>query len=166
MCAIVDANKFGDFMSRAPNKTARRFQKWIRGENGGVLVYPEIEPLDKAPGDDARQAAIEDMERLIQEYRKSPNMLALLDRYASMGKARRVKLSEVANKHPETAQARSNDRHVLAMALASGARLLYTGDGKLIRDFEDSRIIENPPGEVYSSPKHRDRLRPDICKQC
>ena len=165
MCAIVDANKFGDFMSRAPGKTAEQFQEWIRDKDG-VLVYPEIEPLNMAPKDKAHKAAIRDMERLIREYRRSPNMLALLEQYAHMGKAHRVKLSEVAKRHLETAQARSNDRHILALALASGARLLYTGDKRLARDFEDSRIIENPAGEVYSSSEHRDRLRPDICKQC
>ena len=165
MCAIVDTNKFGDFMSRDPGETAEQFKEWI-SDKDGVLVYPEIESLGKAPEDEARQATIEDMERLIQEYRRSPNMLALLDRYASIGKARRVKLSEVAKRHPETARARSNDRHILALALASGARLLYTGDKRLAQDFEDPQIIENPAGEVYSSPEHRDRLRPDICKQC
>lgn len=168
MCAIVDANKFGDFMSRNPNEAAEQFQNWMRGESGGILVYPEIPPPDKGkhgkelPDKKTR----EDMRQLIGEYRRSPNMLTLLEQYSVMGRARRVKLSEVAKMHPETAQARSNDRHILALALASGARLLYTGDKQLKHDFQNPQIIGNPPGEVYASAADKNLLRPDICENC
>ena len=172
MCVIVDTNKFGDFMSRDPDEAAKEIREWMGGENGGVLAYPEIEPLTKAMRGEktldgkARADAIKDMSRLIGEYRRSPNMLALLEQYFRTGRARRVKLSKVAKKHPETAKARSDDRHILALALASGARLLYTADKKLARDFKNPEIIGNPPGEVYASAADQGRLRPDICKNC
>ncbi len=54
---------------------------------------------------------------------------------------------------------RSNDPHVIGLALASGARTLCTDDRALIRDFRNSRIIKNPRGSVYTKPEHRHLLR-------
>lgn len=45
---------------------------------------------------------------------------------------------------------RSNDSHIIALAQVSGARLLFSKDRKLIKDFENPDIINNPPGEIYS----------------
>ena len=45
---------------------------------------------------------------------------------------------------------RSDDPHVLALARASGARLLYTADQALIADFKNRRIVSDPRGKVYS----------------
>ena len=72
-------------------------------------------------------------------------------------------MSAVAKRHPETAAAKSNDRHILAMALASGARLLYTKDGRLSRDFRNPAIINNPQGVVYSRVSDSGNLRADVC---
>lgn len=49
-----------------------------------------------------------------------------------------------------TGQLRSNDPHILALARASGARLLYTADKDLIADFKNPRIVSRPRGKVYS----------------
>ena len=46
---------------------------------------------------------------------------------------------------------KSNDAHVVALALVGGARLLYTNDRKLQRDFKDRKLIDGPPGKVYST---------------
>lgn len=60
----------------------------------------------------------------------------------------------------------SNDHHVLALAIASGARTLATGDGPLTRDFRNKAIIDRPRGSVYrDTPEHRRLLRhtPQSC---
>ena len=65
----------------------------------------------------------------------------------------------------------SDDEHVLALAQASGARLLYSNDTNLHRDFKDSRIIKNPRGKIYSTVRSKEvsdgqrRLlgRKDLC---
>lgn len=46
---------------------------------------------------------------------------------------------------------RSNDEHAIALAAIGGARLLYSNDRKLQRDFKDRRLIDQPPGKVYST---------------
>ena len=48
----------------------------------------------------------------------------------------------------------SNDQHVLALALVSGARLLYTNDAALIADFKNRQIVANPRGKVYTTAEN------------
>ena len=58
---------------------------------------------------------------------------------------------------------RSNDPHILALARASGARLLYTGDQDLIADFKDKHFIDNPRGKIYSGAANADLLTKSAC---
>ncbi len=51
---------------------------------------------------------------------------------------------------------RSNDTHVIALALVSGARLLYSGDHDLREDFKDRRILRG--GRLYPQQRSK-RLR-------
>ena len=48
---------------------------------------------------------------------------------------------------------RSDDEHVLALALVSGARLLYTNDAALIEDFKNRDIVRNPRGAIYTTAR-------------
>lgn len=65
----------------------------------------------------------------------------------------------------------SDDEHVLALAQVSGARLLYTNDRALQRDFKNRQIVSGVQGRVYTilrsehvTPTHRDLLRrTDLC---
>ena len=50
---------------------------------------------------------------------------------------------------------KSNDPHVLAVAQISGARLLYSNDGNLQKDFMNRKLIDNPRGKVYTTLKGR-----------
>ena len=81
--------------------------------------------------------------------------LRLLAELSRDKKARLVAASELEEKmRVLPSELRSDrkggdDRHILALALASGARLLYTEDGPLARDFTDSAVIRSPKGKVY-----------------
>lgn len=63
----------------------------------------------------------------------------------------------------------SDDPHVLALALESGARLLYSHDRRLGKDFKNRNIIPNPRGKIYKTNKSDDftaahqRLLDDAC---
>ncbi len=46
---------------------------------------------------------------------------------------------------------KSNDLHVLALALVSGAHLLYTHDQLLIDDFKNNNIITGNRGKIYKT---------------
>ncbi len=68
----------------------------------------------------------------------------------------------------------SNDVHILALARASGARLLITADKALHKDFKNQSLIPGRRGKIYNMqgqsnqtlrPAHRKLLaRRDLCK--
>ena len=65
---------------------------------------------------------------------------------------------------------RSNDEHVVALAVVGGARLLYSNDKGLQKDFTDTDLINDPAGKVYSTiaskkftPKKRQLLDRSSC---
>ena len=45
----------------------------------------------------------------------------------------------------------SNDEHVIALAQVSGARLLFSNDVPLHRDFKNRDLVDVPRGKVYST---------------
>ncbi|MDD9979746.1 MAG: hypothetical protein OXU81_00025 [Gammaproteobacteria bacterium] len=47
----------------------------------------------------------------------------------------------------------SDDEHVVALALVSGARLLYTNDAALIDDFKNREIVRRPGGKIYTTTR-------------
>lgn len=53
----------------------------------------------------------------------------------------------------------SNDPHVLALAIVSGARTLCSDDQPLGRDFRCAQLISRPRGFIYKTAKHRHLLR-------
>ena len=53
----------------------------------------------------------------------------------------------------------SKDLHVLALARATGARILYTNDHALEKDFCDIQVIYDPKGEVYKRAEHAHLLK-------
>ncbi len=65
----------------------------------------------------------------------------------------------------------SNDQHVIALANVSGARLLYTNDGDLQKDFKNHKLIKKPRGKIYSAQAqadfgrvHGDLLEANTCR--
>ena len=74
------------------------------------------------------------------------------DRGGHRGHIRRVPDEEIEVKQKKLERAgnlRSGDPHVIALAQVSGARLLYTKDEKLRKDFKDKEILDNPRGKIY-----------------
>lgn len=146
---IVDTNRMGRFLAEPPDSDARPVHEWIRRK--GRLVFTTGGKFGLELGDDARKQ---------------------LAGYARRGMAKRVDHDELRNDEGQLVEAgklRSDDAHVLALAWASGARLLYTGDRDLIEDFiEDFKnpgIIRNPRGKVYSGVKNRKLLNQLACPE-
>lgn len=46
-----------------------------------------------------------------------------------------------------------NPEHIIALAKISGARLLYSNDQLLQRDFNEKELIDKPRGKIYSTHK-------------
>lgn len=68
---------------------------------------------------------------------------------------------------------KSDDQHIIALAQISGARLLYSHDGDLQKDFGNKKLIYRPRGRVYSTTgskgftsTHKRLLgRQDLCQK-
>ena len=69
---------------------------------------------------------------------------------------------------------KSDDVHVLALAQISGARLLYSNDKNLHKDFKDPKWIADPRGRVYSTVQNKNLTKGhkrllgnrDLCRAC
>ena len=60
-------------------------------------------------------------------------------------------------------QRQSNDDHILALARASGARLLFSRDADLAQDFKNRIFLNEPRGSVYKKRAHAHLLRSAAC---
>ena len=138
---IIDANRLGLFLADPVHPDAAPVRRWL-DEQGGRIVY-------STGGKFA--------DEVVGRARTK-----LLD-YSRAGKA-----VYVSPKHFErdagalAPHIRSDDPHVLALARATGVRLLYTGDGALIDDFKDRRFIQ-PRGRVYSRAANARLLTRSAC---
>ena len=137
MCIIIDNNKFGEFGS----PDAAPIRKWL--EKGGNVVYGVGGKFKEVPS-------------------KAQNLLVA---YEQEGKATRYLWNQI---QPEMAslpdEIKSDDEHILALALVSGARLLFSGDKDLHDDFKNPNII-SPKGRVYQTQEHGHLLTSSVCKK-
>ena len=135
MCVIVDNNVagllFGDSKHRPDAAT-----KFLEYVDGGRLKLV-------AGG------------RLVEELCGSAKVQAWLEERVKSGKANIVpshKVEEVERQLIQEDRLKSDDPHVLALALVAGARLLYTHDDALTDDFKDPDLIRAPRGKVFRTP--------------
>lgn len=59
----------------------------------------------------------------------------------------------------------SNDVHILALARASGARLLFSRDNALGQDFKNKAFLDGPRGSIYKQRSHLHLLRSATCSR-
>lgn len=59
---------------------------------------------------------------------------------------------------------KSNDLHVIALARASGARLLFSRDKNLAQDFKNRTFVDKPTGSVYKQRQHAHLLKSVACR--
>ena len=153
MCAIVDTNVAHEVFDANPERpeAGRRFFDWLSSQRGQLVVGGDL--LRELSGNNA----------FLNWFRTAINS----------ARVRQVDSDALAPHLVELAgkTCKSNDRHVLALAAVSGARLLYTNDRALIDDFRDRKILPNP-GKVYTtgssksvtSTHKRLLARRDLCR--
>ena len=125
MPIIIDANRACDF-SRPVSSQAAKIMDRIAQKKMRVVVGGEL----------ARELVKTKLRDLLQEWARAGR----LSRYENGEvdkEEERIKLQSI----------RSDDPHLLALAILSGCRLLYTEDKELIRDFKDTSVI-SPKGRV------------------
>ena len=128
MCIIIDANVAGELPG--PSADAKPVVDWIEGGSGRLVIG-------------GRNTVELDAHRGVRRW-----LIGLLQ----SGRARSVSAEIVQTKEREllaSGRHRSDDPHMLALALASGARLLFSRDRDLHHDFGNPELIRRPRGKVY-----------------
>ena len=137
MCAILDANITGEVFGSNPTPAGKGFFDWLNVGSGRMVVGGKLR--DELYGSS-------------EPFRKWAQQAQLSGRV-------RVKNNDEVNARTAELQEGSaylsNDPHVLALAQVSGARLLYSNDNALQRDFKDKKLIDNPRGKIYSTLKNK-----------
>ena len=136
MCLIVDANVAPKFLVQSS-----AIIDWLFGERGNPrLVAAGKLRQELAMNKDVRR-------QLVQMDRAGRLRFADPERLQSEEKRLRT-----------GATCASNDLHVLALAIVTGARTLATDDNALAADFRNKRIIDGPRGKIYRDPARHGRL--------
>ena len=144
MCMIVDANKLGEFLSCPSSEESGPIYKWM-DRGWGVIVYST----------DGR------FREVGEGLRKKLSILSQSGKAILIDARNFLYDEEMLREDPDLI---SNDPHVLALARATGTRLLYTEDGDLIKDFKNKKFLDRPRGKIYSSRANSRLLSKDSCR--
>ena len=103
---------------------------------------------------------------LRREYAKSKAILVQVLALDRAGRAKVLPDKEI-DELSETFKdgCKSDDPHVIALAVISNCRLLCTNDQLLEQDFTDPRLLARPRGNIYKNASHRDLIRRH-CRGC
>src|SRR5262245_52281637 len=131
MCIIVDINVASRILLRDDDPEFAALHKaLVKGEGHRVvMVY----------GGD-----------LTEEYRLNRAVVAMVVTLDQQGRARQMSETQMRVKTAEIkrqGQLRSDDPHIIALALVSGARILCSDDGDLRSDFRDKAVVSRPRGK-------------------
>ena len=144
MCMIIDANVMGKFLREPENEDCDPIYRWLK--NGGKILYSSGGQF---------------------KYEISASARIKLSKLAAKGNAILVgaeKFQKIESNITTSNLCKSDDFHILALASFTGARVLYTKDRKLIRDFKNKILIDNPRGRIYSGKSSASLLNQSICR--
>ena len=147
-CAILDADCVGEVFGREKSEAGAEFLRWLLDGK-----------LRLVSGGQAQEELRRNSEFRQWAAARPPNLMVFSQRLIE------PKKTELDNRKRTSGDVRSNDTHVLALALVSGSRLLYSRDKALRDDFEDASIVLGPWGQLYNEgakdrldDRHRQRL--------
>ena len=139
MCIIVDTDRMAIFLSKPDNEDVAPIHKWLNSKLG-VLVF--------STGGGFANEVKKKARRLLQEHVRAGNAKLI-----PSNEFREDEQSLQGN-----SAVKSKDYHILALARASNARILFTGDNKLVKDFKNKDLIDKPRGKIYSGKKNENEL--------
>ena len=145
MCSIVDADVVYQLVGPKQTEPGRKFRQWLDGGRGELVIG----------GKNTRELTHnKNFERWFLEGRR-------LGR-----RVRQIRESMIKEAEEQlSGRIRSNDRHVLALALVSGARLLFTDDRRLTNDFVNTEVIWRcSPAVSINGRYSRDAIRSRACE--
>ena len=141
MCAIVDNSARDEVFGDAPTERGLRFLRWVNDGHTQLALGGRLRNELVGDGTQTGSANFRDWLRTAGTFGR------LLEPAGDVDVETRL-LDSTRNSRGDRL-CRSNDPHVLALARVSGARLPFTNDGNLMRDFQNNEIIRRPPGKIY-----------------
>lgn len=137
MCAIIDACVSHELIGPRTTEVGRYFRRWLNRRRGKLIVGG----------------------KLLKELGKNSNVKQWISSALASGIAKRIPDDPVGNLTNQL-EARgiciSNDPHVIALAIISGSRLLYTTETDLMKDFKNRNILGGRVrGSIYTSAQGR-----------
>ncbi len=153
MCAILDANVAHQVFGENRPDAGKEFFNWLSRRKGKLVVGG----------------------KLLGELSRNDGFREWLNQALQSGRARVIPKDQVESHNEDLLRketCESDDSHIIALARESGARLLYSNDKMLHKDFKKKELIDNPRGLIYTtlqsgdfSKTHRSLLsRGRICQ--
>ena len=128
MCGILDANSAHEVFGMSPTPAGEDFLDWINSEKGALVVGGK---------------QLEELRRAVSERYYEWANEAILD-----GRLRledQIRVTAETERLTNTGGCKSNDEHIIALAIISGARLLYSHDVDLQTDFKNRGLFSESP---------------------
>ena len=138
MCLILDASKYGDFLKL--KEDMKPVREWLE-KKSGKMVYSPTEMMER-------------------ELKKLPLMREQVKDYTEKGIATTIDKTLVEKEMRKLTNLKSNDPHIIALAIVSGAKLLVSSDRKLHKDFKKIR-----GAKIYKRKEHERLLKETKCSQ-
>ena len=141
MCIVVDANMFGAFKDPA-NENMESVWNWLRKKNGKI-AYSNT--------------------RKFEEEWERGGMTSLIKLLRQSGQLKEIPPQEVEAKENELNRIdtiRSDDPHIIALAIIANVKVLVSNDRTLHEDFKNRNLVG---GRVYQTKSHSRLLRKDTC---
>jgi predicted nucleic acid-binding protein len=138
MCIIVDANAARDLS--APTDDGRPVLEWLLKGRGGLIIGGLLK----------RELGRSGMR----------DTLVVLGRAGRLHNIDDAQVQSVATKIER--KCCSNDCHVVAAAIVSGCRLIFSRDQNLHKDAKNRDIL-NPAASIYQSKSHKHLLTDCHC---
>jgi PIN domain len=147
MCIIIDANQATNFFQTPPKSDFEPIWEWVTKKDGCIVFGGKLSEELTIIGSASR------LLRVLYEAGKAIKIdNSLIDKEETIIK--RLKICK------------SNDTHVIALARASGARIICTGDCNLEYDFKNIKLISKPKGKIYKNKTHKTLLKhSSTCKK-
>ena len=139
MCAILDANMFGEFKNQS-NEDMQPVWNWLEQKNGKI-AYTNT--------------------RKFEEEWERGGLTDLIQQLQRTGKLKEIPARDVRQKENELkGQIESDDEHIIALAMVANVKVLVSKDEKLHRDFKNRNLVG---GKVYQTASHKHLLTRDTC---
>lgn len=142
MGAIVDASVANEVFGSNRTEAGEQFFNWIATGKGVLMIGGKI---------------LQEFNKTSYKRREIKKWIRQAILAGNVREVQELKVNALTASLWDNREFKSNDPHVLALAQASGARLLYSNDKTLQRDFKNKRLIDQPRGKVYSTNEDKDR---------